>query len=222
MADSQKVENSNSGSSDNERRDNRRNLPYDPAVLKRLKLWNKSDLGSGDFFGRMGGNNRDSQASTMTIHQGDRKANPPDSKHKEGNTQKYNGPSESRHHGARSNNGAGVTDKGKSAGSAAVSYPSQPIHRGSGGLDSASNGRKWNSDSHSHSARSNGGSGVRTLSASVQYPSQAIQRSRAGLADAQNGLKWNSDSRHHAAPAPIETRAVKMSRGDNTLNRRSL
>src|SRR6266704_2812573 len=115
MADSQKVENSNSGFSKDENKDFRRAIPYDPAVLKRRKLWNKDDLSSGDLFGRMGAKNgRDTQSNVLQSHQGDRKENPPNAKHKAGDTRRYNSPSEARSHGARGNNGAGVHKTGPS------------------------------------------------------------------------------------------------------------
>lgn len=190
MAESQLVSNSNSGSSSEEQKDFRRKLPYDPAMLKRRKLWSSSDNSQKDAFGKMGKNQ---QSSTMMSHQGDRTVNPPDSKHKEGDTQKYNG--DSRSHGARSNNGAGVSET-----SSTVKYPPQPVS-GSGGLDDATHGRGWTSDSHSHSSRTaNGGQGVRTtLGGNQQYPSQAIRGKRTGLTgSAQNGRQWNAKSESHA------------------------
>ena len=150
MADSQKVQNSNSGSSSEEIADFHRKLPYDPAALKRRKLFNPSKLKSNDFFGKMG---------VALGHQG---AHKPDSKHSEGNTQKYNGPSASRSHGARGNNGAGVsTTPGGNQ-----EYPSQSIRRGRGGLGAANNRYSLlpsdQFDKRSHGSRGNGGSGVRT------------------------------------------------------------
>lgn len=154
MADSQKVQNSNSGSTSSEVTDFHRRLPYDPAVLKRQKLYNPSKLKSGDFFGKMG---------IALGHQGEHK---PDSKHSEGDTQKYNGPAAKRSHGARDNNGAGIQDNAPSSLGAKSEYPSQSIRRGRGGLG-ATNIRysllpSDQFDKHSHGSRGNGGSGVRT------------------------------------------------------------
>lgn len=226
-------ENGNNPSSD--RKNVIQQLPYDPAVLKRRKLWSKDQLSSKDAFGRGIGirpgasaNGRDSQVNTLESHQGDRKENPPDSKHKAGDTQKYNGPSESRSHGARSNNGAGFRDNARASLGAKAQYPSQPLSSGGRGLGSATN--RYSTDGassfpgRSHGARDNGGQGVRTTpSGNQQYPSQpALGGNRRSLAPANNGLKWNSDSRSHAASDQRELRSVKLIRSDNTLNRRSL
>lgn len=222
-----KVANSNSG--DGDVKEMHLRFPYDPASLKRRKLWNKDKLSSPDFFGRgMGGNGKNTQANTLTSHQGDRKENPPDSKHKPGDTQKYNVASESRSHGARSNNGAGFRDNARASLGAKAQYSSQPLSGGGRGLGDAN--KKYISDrssvfqSRSHSARDNGGQGVRTTpSGNQMYPSQpSLGGGRRSLAPANNGLKWNSDSRSHAASDQRELRSVKLIRSDNTLNRRSL
>lgn len=270
MADSVQVQNSNSVDGSAEAaKDFRRKLPYDPAMLKRRKLWSKEQLDSKDMSGRIfsrvgspgTANGRDSLVGTMTSHQGDRVANPPDSKHKEGNTQKYNGPSESHSHNARDNNSAGFRDNARVSLGAKAQYPSQPIRSNGRGLDDATH--KYVSDrsavfqSRSHSSRDNNGAGVRTTpDGNQQYPSQAIRRARGGLSNvtqsrwiydsprhhtgqanpappAQNadpGLKYapeavssgKFDSRSHAAHDQHEPRSVKLSRADNTLNRRML
>lgn len=154
MADSQQVQNSNSGSTSEEVTDFHRRLPYDPAALKRRKLYNPGKLKSGDFFGKMG---------IALGHQG---AHKPDSKHSEGDTQKYNSSSEGRSHGARGNNGAGIQDNAPASLGAKSEYPSQSIRRGRGGLGPANNRYSLLAsdqfDKRSHGARGNGGSGVRT------------------------------------------------------------
>jgi hypothetical protein len=271
MPDSVKVQNSNAedGAAES-KKDFRRKLAYDPAVLKRQKLWSKDQLDSKDQSGRVfsrvgapgSANGKDSLVGTMTSHQGDRKANPPDSKHSEGNTQKYNAPSESRVHTARSNNEAGIQDNAPSSSGAAASYPSQSLSGGGKGLDDATKGRSYGgySDSsadygsRSHGSRTdNGGQGVSDRGSSagraaVMYMMQPALRKRAGLSntpdssayddttrhhggqanpapprnDGDPGLVYNSDSRSHVAHDQHENRSVKLSRADNTLNRRSL
>ena len=186
MSDSTEVMNSNSEMSSEARADFRRKLAYDPAALKRRGLWSKSDISTKDTFGQIGKNR---PASTMMSHQGDRSTNPPDSKHKAGDTQKYN--SDSRSHGERDNNGSGTSKDENQM------YSSQSMRKGSGGLDDAKGGQKWNSDSHSHSERDNNGAGVRA-DENQMYGSQASKGAKTGLrGDTSHGRSWNGDSRSH-------------------------
>lgn len=221
--DSVKIANSNAEDGAKEgQKDFRRKLPYDPAVLKRRKLWSKDQLSkddmSGRVFSRVGSpgtaNGRDSLVGTMTSHQGDRTTNPPDSKHKEGNTLKY-GPTDKsgtfpRSHSARDNNSAGFRDNARASLGAKAQYPSQPLSSGGRGLGDAN--KKYVSDrsavfqSRSHSSRDNNGAGVRTTpGGNQQYPMQSIRRARGGLSNVTQS-RWVGDSpRHHtgqANPAP--------------------
>ena len=228
MAESQLVNNSSGPSSDESKKDFKRKLPYDPAVLKRQKLWSKDQLDasdrSGRVFSRVGApgsaNGRDSLVGTMTSHQGDRTANPPDSKHKEGDTQKYNNPSDSRSHGARGNNGAGFHDNARATLGAKAQYPAQPLHSNGRGLDDATHGRNFggytdsssNYGNRSHGERDGNVTGrdkPRDSSAgnghSVQYISQDVRRVRAGLANTPDRSPYNDTTRSHggqANPAP--------------------